>query len=336
MSRTWILQGNPRFYDIGAALAERSVIYWRVPQYTSQLKNGDRVLLWRSGTSAGFVGWGVLLAEPEHFDLSRDDDPFVDKSFHQPLDAYYVPVRVWPAQDVSKAEVSNVLPDHRIVTAPMGTVFPLEPGDIASLAPLLAARGYQLDRSPEDGHALLPVLPTIESELKPEIAIEQASAKITPALFLLSSTPSRPVEITIEGDALRLLLTERDALKALDEQWDSVGIYLLIGRSSTEEAELSVYVGKAQGLRTRIKGHADKAWTRLLLVQREGLHPFNASDISWLERRLIDILLETPSVDLVNRTAPPHEAVPDYKAEILERTVVATLGVLAVLGAFVS
>jgi len=94
---------------------------------------------------------------------------------------------------------------------------------------------------------------------------------------------------------------------------------------------------KQQGLRLRIKtGHAAKDWERCLLVQREGLQPFNASDISWLERRLIDVLLEAPAIDLVNKTPPPPELVPEYKAEILERTVVAALGVLGMLGAYVS
>lgn len=91
-----------------------------------------------------------------------------------------------------------------------------------------------------------------------------------------------------------------------------------------------------QGLRSRTRtGRGTKDWTRCLLIQREGLHPFNASDISWLERRLIDVLLEAPQIDLVNKTPPPLELVPDYKAEILERTVVAALGLLAVLGAYV-
>ena len=91
-----------------------------------------------------------------------------------------------------------------------------------------------------------------------------------------------------------------------------------------------------QGLRSRTRtGRGTKDWTRCLLIQREGLHPFNASDISWLERRLIDVLLEAPQIDLVNKTPPPLELVPDYKAEILERTVVAALGLLAALGAYV-
>ena len=96
-------------------------------------------------------------------------------------------------------------------------------------------------------------------------------------------------------------------------------------------------VGKAQGLRSRARtGHQVKDWTRCLLIQREGLHAFNASDISWLERRLIDVVLEAPEIDLINKTPPPPEFVPEYKAEILERTVIATLGVLGVLGAHIS
>jgi hypothetical protein len=156
-------------------------------------------------------------------------------------------------------------------------------------------------------------------------------------MFLLSSTPEQPVEVTIEGDSLRLSLVEREALGALGSSWDSVGVYLLVGPTVIDGATLSVYVGKAQGLRSRVKtGHAVKPWSRALLVQREGLHAFNASDISWLERRLIDVLLEAPGIDLVNKTPPPPETVPEYKAEILERTVVATLGVLAVLGAHIT
>ena len=113
-----------------------------------------------------------------------------------------------------------------------------------------------------------------------------------------------------------------------------MGIYLLIGSGISDGSALSVYVGKAQGLRSRVRsGHATKDWKRCLLIRREGLQPFNASDISWLERRLIDVLLEAPEIDLINRTPPPVEYVPEYKAEILERTVLAALGVL---GAYVT
>jgi hypothetical protein len=334
VNRTWILQANPKMYDIDEALKARPVIYWRVPQYTDQLKPDGRALIWRAGKEAGFVGWGVFLTEPQHYDLSADLDPFLKSGYGKEKYDYYAPLRVWPAEHVAKEAVAAVLPEQRIVTAPMGTVFRLEAEEVEALQPLLTLGGYELARDPDGPFTPLPVLPDVEPAPKATPAPAAPSAKITPATFLLSSTPERPIEVTIEGDALRLLLVERDALKALDTDWDSVGIYLLLGKPTSAEASLSVYMGKAQALRSRVKtGHHTKDWTRCLLIQRAGLHPFNASDISWLERRLIDVLLEAPAIDLANKTPPPPELVPEYKAEILERTVIAALGVLGVLGA---
>jgi hypothetical protein len=332
--RTWILQANPKLYDVDGALSTRPVIYWRIPQYTEQLRAGDRALIWRAGKEAGFVGWGVFRTDPQRYDLSSSGEEWLVRPWREA--EHYAPVAVWPGQHVPKATVATVLPEHRIITAPMGTVFSLDGDELATLQPLLASGGYDLQRLPSDGFSPLPLLPEKEQDAKPKSMAAPPGAKITPALFLLSSTPERPVEVTIEGDALRLLLVERDALNVLDETWDSVGVYLLVDEPVSEDATLSVYVGKAQGLRSRIRGHSTKTWARCLLVQREGRHPYNASDISWLERRLIDVFLEAPEIDLINKNAPPPEHVPGYKGEILERTVIAVLGVLGLLGAYVS
>jgi hypothetical protein len=341
VSGTWFLQANPKLYDIDAALQTRPVIYWRVPQFFEQLKADDRALIWRSGKAAGIVGWGVLLTDPKHYDLSAYDDPNASNAFPRTEGDWYVPVRVWSAEHVSKEEVASALPSHRVVTNPMGTVFRLEAEQLAELDPLLIQRGYDISRPSDAGPTpLLPITPEAEVETgkqKTPAAVTAAAAKITPAMFLLSSTPDWPIEVTIEGDSLRLLLVERGALKTLDSAWDAVGIYLLLGKPSTEGAALSVYVGKAIGLRSRITtGHGLKEWTRCLVIQRPSLHPFNASDISWLERRLVDVLLEAPDIDVVNKVPPPAELVQDYRAEILERTVIATLGVLGVLGAHIT
>jgi EVE domain len=134
---TWIVQSNPKLYDIDAALTERPVIYWRVPQFFEQMAEGDRVLIWRAGKQAGVIGTGVLLSDPKHYDLSGDDDPFAKSGFPREDDDWYVPVRVWPAEHVPKVEVSGVLPEHRIVTAPMGTVFRVGTDELTSLQPLL-------------------------------------------------------------------------------------------------------------------------------------------------------------------------------------------------------
>jgi hypothetical protein len=334
VSRTWILQANPKLYDIDAALKVKPVLYWRIPQYADEVEKGDRALIWRAGKQAGLVGWGVFLSEPELYDLSSERPSFWKTSVQGQSGEKHAPLRAWPATEVPKSEFSVVLPKHRIVTAPMGTVFPLDAGDVEALTPMLQAGRYELARSVGSEFTLLPVLPGPKPEPAPPV-VSSLAANITPAMFLLSSRRERPMEITIEGDALRLLLAEREAIKAPLEGWDKVGVYLLIASPHGEGTTLSAYVGKAQDLRSRIKtGHNLKEWTRCLLVKREEPHAFNASDISWLERRLIDVLLEAPQVNLINKTPPPPERVPDYKGAILERTVVAVLGVLGVLGAY--
>jgi hypothetical protein len=332
---TWILQANPKMYNIDEALKDEVVIYWRIPQYTNDVNAGDRVLIWRSGKQAGFIGWGVALTPPQRYDMSgKPPSTHWEGGHTDAIGEFLAPIRVWPASEVRKTVVAAVIPKHQIVRAPMGTVFRLDDSDLEAILPNLTAAGYELGRGPDIDFTAAPVLSDLEPEPTPSATVK--GAKVTPALFLLSSTPEYPTEITIEGDALRLALVEREAVKVLDESWDAVGVYLLIGPPPATDSSLSVYVGKAQGLRSRVKGgHQEKsAWTRCLLVHRHGLHPFNASDISWLERRLIDVLLEAPEVDLINKTPPPVEFVPEYKAEILERTVVAILGVLGVLGAY--
>jgi hypothetical protein len=63
---------------------------------------------------------------------------------------------------------------------------------------------------------------------------------------------------------------------------------------------------------------------------------FNSADISWLEKRIVDVFIEAPNLDVINKAPPPPELVPEWKAAILERTVIAALGVLGVLGAHIT
>lgn len=331
---TWILQANPKKYDVNAALAEMSVIYWRVPQYTSQLAPGDVVLVWVSGKDAGIVGVGRVLASAGPYDLAGLHDPYWTADDEWAPGDPYVPVGVRAVSKVPKSAVAEALPEHRIVTAPMGTVFPVDAEDISRLAPIFNVLSAAAEVTSPPSFTALPLLKDAPAPLV-DVSTPAGAARITPALVLLSSSPARPIEITVEGDSLRMLLAERTALKALGTEWDAVGVYLLIGSASTPGAVLSLYVGKAQALRNRLDGHGEKPWSRCLLIQRPGLQPFNASDIGWLERRLYDVLIETPIIDLTNKQPPTQELVPDYKAEILERTVMAALSVIGMLGAYV-
>jgi hypothetical protein len=221
VNRTWILQANPKLYDIDAALQAEPVNFWRIPQYSEEVKPGDLALIWRAGKQASFVGWGVFLTEPRHFNLSDVRDPFWKTNVPPRPGENYAALRIWHASEIPKADVSDVLPKHRIVTAPMGTVFPLDSNEVAALQPLLTLHEYDLGRPVDVEFKPPPVVPG--AELTPGEAVPRVTAaKITPALFLLSLSPERPTEITIEGDALRLLLVERAAVATLDEGYDTL------------------------------------------------------------------------------------------------------------------
>jgi hypothetical protein len=141
VSRAWFLQANPKLYDVDGALATLDHIWWRVPQYTSQVRIGDVVLIWRSGADAGVVGVGRVTTEPQA--RSAPDPaqaPFLlgDGDWGP---ATEVRVRVQPTDLITKATVQALpaLKDHPIVVAPMGTVFPIEDEAWTQLSALVAA-----------------------------------------------------------------------------------------------------------------------------------------------------------------------------------------------------
>jgi hypothetical protein len=53
-----------------------------------------------------------------------------------------------------------------------------------------------------------------------------------------------PDQQSEDRDHRKLKLVQREALGALGESWDSVGIYLLVGKPITDQAVHSVYVGR--------------------------------------------------------------------------------------------
>lgn len=125
MSRTWILQANPKHYDIDAALRTLDRIWWRVPQYTAQVEPGDVAVIWRSGRAAGIVGVGRIVSAPQLREAPPEEDPFILSREEARRDDTQVLVLLRPAPFVAKEQVA-ALPDfagHPIVTGPMGTVF---------------------------------------------------------------------------------------------------------------------------------------------------------------------------------------------------------------------
>jgi len=139
MNRAWFFQANPVHYDIDHALEKLDRIWWRVPQHTPDIHVGDVVAIWRSGKSAGIVGVGRIIAEPQLRAMDPVEDEFVVSPDEAPPDATRVLVQVAQVPFVSKEQV-RVLPalqEHQIVRAPMGTVFPLTEREWTELKELI-------------------------------------------------------------------------------------------------------------------------------------------------------------------------------------------------------
>lgn len=139
MARTWFFQANPKLCDIDAALGAIDEIWWRVPQYTSDIHRGDVVLLWRSGKEAGIVGVGRIAGEPRQHSTSDVEQPFVQDPEVAGVETR-APVRVRSTPFVSKDEVRLLegFEEHAIIKAPMGTVLPITTDEYEALSPLVA------------------------------------------------------------------------------------------------------------------------------------------------------------------------------------------------------
>ena len=124
----WIFQANPKHYDITTALSELDEIAWRVPQYTGDIQTGDGVFLWRSGKDAGIVGIGTVAAAPSLLPVPDIERRYVLESDAEGGEETRVILRVRPVPPVPKSVIASLpaTADHQIVTAPMGTVFPLD------------------------------------------------------------------------------------------------------------------------------------------------------------------------------------------------------------------
>lgn len=139
MKRCWIFQSNSELFDIDNALDRLTRIWWRVPQYTGEISRGDDVLIWRSGESAGFVAIGQILSDPQLRAVEESEYPFYLASPEELSVTTRVLVEMSAIPFVSKEVVKSLrtFNSHRIIVAPMGTVFPVSSSDLRELAPLI-------------------------------------------------------------------------------------------------------------------------------------------------------------------------------------------------------
>jgi len=135
-----MFQANPKHYRVDDALAELNQIWWRCPQYTTEVEVGDVAVIWRAGRAAGVVAVGRIASPPQHRGTDVVDERFVVSAEELAGYASQVPIAVRPTEFVSKEQFEAIpeLSGHRIITAPMGTVFPLTDEQWTALSTPLA------------------------------------------------------------------------------------------------------------------------------------------------------------------------------------------------------
>jgi hypothetical protein len=139
VSQAWVFQANPAIYRIDEALEQLEHIEWQVPQYTSDILPGDTVVIWRSGKTAGIVGVGTVVNTPRETVIPEEERAFWDGSGDGLTTRVRVRVRTAPFVAKETLVSDPVLGGHRIVNAPMGTVFPMTDEEWASISELLPA-----------------------------------------------------------------------------------------------------------------------------------------------------------------------------------------------------
>jgi hypothetical protein len=78
---TWLFQSNPRLWDLEKRLSEMDVgdrDDWTVSRFKSEIAEGDRVLLWKSGDEAGIYAIGKIAGEL--FERDSEDEHYTKSS----------------------------------------------------------------------------------------------------------------------------------------------------------------------------------------------------------------------------------------------------------------
>ncbi len=139
--KVWIFQANPNHFDLVAYLEAPStqvgsVDSWSVRRYENQIRDGDTVLLWSAGKSAGIYGAGTIVgssyARPRQ-EWESNDAPDVGRAIDYRLDRSFVD------RPILRSDLLRdpVLKELSVIRQPNGTNFPVTPEQWAVLQPLL-------------------------------------------------------------------------------------------------------------------------------------------------------------------------------------------------------
>ena len=140
-TRTWIFQGNPKYFQMDAYLESRTEFSWTVNQHAADIRTGDRVYIWRAGENSGIVAVAEAIS-----DVAVQPDDFSGFWIEAPKDNEKrdrVRLRMLEArvrQPLLRTELRLQIPDLRIINSPQGTNFPITPQQDTIIRQLLAGQ----------------------------------------------------------------------------------------------------------------------------------------------------------------------------------------------------
>lgn len=159
------------------------------------------------------------------------------------------------------------------------------------------------------------------------------STDALPMTASLASDASQPVEIFDSNAALHMAVVDRVLMASLGDDWDSSGVYVLLDPPDPD-GNYGAYVGKASGLRSRMKGHVrgKENWVRAILIARDTTHGWHSAQVGWLEGHLHDTLEGATMASLSNLNRPQDESLPTYERASLASAVDPILAVMRMIG----
>jgi len=144
---SWILQGNPKRFDIDDYLVRYPYLYWSAPINQKEFSMGDQIFIWRSGEYAGVVAIGRLEELPvKRSEVRMPSALGEDLWVSEPAESFEIKVGI-KIDDVrltkDEGMVERVdlkgdptLRNNKIITNPQGTVFRLTQEEATALLSL--------------------------------------------------------------------------------------------------------------------------------------------------------------------------------------------------------
>lgn len=260
MKRTWILQANPKLYDVHAALAAGGPIYWRIPQYASGIRALDTPPAYLSA-----MAW--------------HDSPLLGLDFET--------TGVDPLEDLP-VQAALVWCDG--AGGRRSAVFLVDPG--REIPPgAVAVHGISSERARREGRSLEEAAHIVHRELSkaacegvPLVAMN-ASFDVTIAECLFARAGLAPLDWRLVIDPLvidRRVDRYRKGKRRLDALCDTYGVPLERAHDAGADAAAALSLAREIGRRWPEVGRLDPE--ELTLCQQAWHHAWAEDFHSWCER----------------------------------------------------